>query len=104
MAGLSVPVAIRPLWSSSGHRGLFPVPKIFTTKEGTMYVIYVNYGRGVTFRTGPVHWRHRVGLWAHYYVRDHPRTCSCLRCLRRISARPVVSLPPGRVTGHMYVY
>lgn len=68
-----------------------------------LYVIYVNYGRrGMTFCTGPVELRHRVGLWAHVYTRQHLQSCSCLHCLRRISAGPVVSLPPGRVTGQMY--
>ena len=67
-----------------------------------MYVIYSDYGRGVTFRTGPAKLRHRVGLWAHFYVRQHPQSCSCPRCLRRVSAGPVSTLPAGRVTGRLY--
>ena len=67
-----------------------------------MYVIYTRYGRGMTFRTGPAALRHRAGLWAHFYVRQHPRSCDCLRCLRRVSAGPIPVLPAGRVTGRIY--
>ena len=67
-----------------------------------MYVIYSNYGPGMTFRTGPAELRHRIGLWVHFYMRQHPRSCSCLCCLRRVSAGPVSALPAGRVTGRLY--
>jgi hypothetical protein len=67
-----------------------------------LYVIYVNYGSGMTFRTGPVELRHREGLWAHFYRRVHPPTCSCLRCLERMCAGPVEKLPEGRRTGVMH--
>ena len=67
-----------------------------------LYVIYVNYGPGTTFRTGPMEARHRQGLWAHFYRRVHAFQCSCLRCLERVSLGPVPSLPLGRKTGRMY--
>ena len=66
-----------------------------------MYVIYVNYGKGMRFRTGPVELRHRVGLWAHFYRRVHSVRCSCIGCLERVSAGPA-ELPEGRQTGRMY--
>ena len=67
-----------------------------------MYVIYTRYGRGMAFRTGPAELRHRVGLWAHYYVRVHPHTCSCPKCFDRVCAGPVDVLPEGRETARMY--
>jgi len=66
-----------------------------------MYVIYAHYGKGMTFRSGPPGLRFRRGLWAHFYVRQHPQSCSCLRCLRRVSAGPA-TLPADRVVGRMY--
>lgn len=67
-----------------------------------MLVIYVNYGEGMTFKTGPVALRVRVGLWGHFYRRVHPRGCNCARCLERVCAGPVETLPQGRETGRMY--
>jgi len=68
-----------------------------------LYVIYVNYGsHGMTYRTGPVELRHRVGLWMHTYRRVHPANCQCLRCFERVAAGPTPKLPPGRTCGHMY--
>lgn len=67
-----------------------------------MFVIYTHYGSGLTFRTGPVALRRRSGLWAHYYVRDHPKSCSCNKCFRRVSAGPVPTMPEGRQGGRFY--
>ena len=67
-----------------------------------MYVIYTSYGAGMVFRTGPPALRVRHGLWAHFYVRQHPRACDCPRCWRRVSAGPIDALPEGRVCGRMY--
>lgn len=67
-----------------------------------LYVMYVNYGQGITYRTGPVELRHRVGLWAHFYVRDHPPSCQCLKCFRRLCFGPVEAILEGRKPGYMY--
>lgn len=67
-----------------------------------IYVIYVNYGSGMRFRTGPVGLRYRLGLWMHTYRRVHPANCQCLRCFERIAAGPTPELPAGRKCGHMY--
>lgn len=68
-----------------------------------MFVIYVDYGQeGMTFRCGPPELRRRVGLWAHFYRRVHPVTCSCIHCCVRVCAGPVAVIPEGRVTGRMY--
>ena len=74
---------------------------IINPRRCTVYVIYTHYGQGVTFRTGPPELRRRAGLWAHFYVRQHPASCSCLRCLRRVSAGPAV-LPLGRKVSRLY--
>lgn len=67
-----------------------------------IFVIYVNYSDGVEFQTGPEEARFRAGLWAHFYRRQHPRTCSCLHCLKRISLGPVDEIPQGIKAGRMY--
>jgi len=69
-----------------------------------MYVIYVDYGsKGMRFRTGPEDARFRRGLWAHWYRRVHPVTCSCLRCLERAHLGPVTRVPIGLRPGIMYL-
>lgn len=67
-----------------------------------VYVIYGDYGDGIQFRTGPEDTRFRAGLWAHFYKRVHPVTCSCPQCLKRIALYPVPTLPRGRQPGRMY--
>ena len=68
-----------------------------------MYVIYVDYGKkGTLFCTGPASARFRQGLWAHWYRRVHPVTCSCLRCLERVHLGPVSSIPHGLQPCRMY--
>lgn len=67
-----------------------------------LFVIYVNYGQGVTFRTGPETARHRVGLWSHIYRCMHQHCGGCQQCLTRVALGQVEELPQGRQTGRMY--
>lgn len=67
-----------------------------------MLVIYVNYGKGMQFRTGPIKARFRRGPWAHYYKRMHSKCKGCLRCFERTGLRPIKEIPAGCRPGVMY--
>lgn len=67
-----------------------------------LFVIYVNYGSGVTFRTGPIEARFRSGLWSHIYRRVHQNCAGCPTCMERVAMGQVNELPRGSSTGRMY--
>ena len=69
-----------------------------------LFIIYVNYGRGVSFRTGPIEARFRSGLWSHIYRRrhEHGHCSGCPGCMERVALGQVPTLPEGRQTGRMY--